>query len=530
MREEKELPSKEEIGKASNVSNSELAMAETDLETKETSEKAKELVLSKAKKELLEGNNLFESHSSPHKDKENALNHYRKALEFFMIVLKAESNAEHEATLKETIESILSKTESIRKELNIPLPTPQSFTDQDIPLVLERMHDKKEVEGEEFVEFEVGINVERVKCYSILNHQRELIAEGSLQILKMKGGEKKEEHENDADSGKISLLKIGAFEFPLTKSIPCLGTARGNYIIPMSGSSFYGFVLPDEIPDAYINVFESLLKETCNLEKQSPAQESKSSQKVEEDLNSLSEKNSVALTSKDSNEMVVNGLETTANIIGVGAEYAVWGIQWGSKLIASGIHMGGQYLISNTQKAETAHKPIPAVAATINAATYISPYAVKVSRGLVTGMATAAETLGSAIGNQIFKKGDGEKGMFSGPKTEAAKHIGQTTLMAVSNIWEALEDAGQDLVVATSTTTSQFVDHKLGEEAAKLTEKSFGVALDSLHTAYNVKNLGIKKLAKRVAAETGKGAVISYAKTISSGSNNEVEMKTIKNS
>lgn len=46
----------------------------------------------------------------------------------------------------------------------------------------------------------------------------------------------------------------------------------------------------------------------------------------------------------------------------------------------------------------------------------------------------------------------------------------------------------------------------MGPEHAKLTEQSFSVALDSLQTVVNVKSLGMKKLARRVARETGKGA------------------------
>lgn len=89
----------------------------------------------------------------------------------------------------------------------------------------------------------------------------------------------------------------------------------------------------------------------------------------------------------------------------------------------------------------------------------------------------------------------------------------------------------------------QVVDHKMGAEHAKLTEQSFAVALDSLQTVHNIKSLGVKKLAKRVARETGKGAggflhrcrgsklkctVMSWAQSkMIAAAENAVEMKAI---
>jgi hypothetical protein len=49
---------------------------------------------------------------------------------------------------------------------------------------------------------------------------------------------------------------------------------------------------------------------------------------------------------------------------------------------------------------------------------------------------------------------------------------------------------------------------RYGAEASKTTEEGFQVAVDLVQTTYNMKDVGVKKLAKKMVKETGK----SYGK------------------
>ena len=68
--------------------------------------------------------------------------------------------------------------------------------------------------------------------------ERRLLGKGVLKILKCMAPEElyllQLQPENDENQ----------FQFPLTKSIPCLGTSPGYYIFPMPGDLFYGVVFP----------------------------------------------------------------------------------------------------------------------------------------------------------------------------------------------------------------------------------------------------------------------------------------------
>ena len=85
---------------------------------------------------------------------------------------------------------------------------------------------------EDEVESDVILNINGVNCYSLIGNERSLIATGTLQLLKLR------------DNDNMHILKLDEFEFPLTKSIPCLRSSRGYFMVPMPGNIFYGFVFP----------------------------------------------------------------------------------------------------------------------------------------------------------------------------------------------------------------------------------------------------------------------------------------------
>src|SRR5689334_4414300 len=58
------------------------------------------------------------------------------------------------------------------------------------------------------MECEVLMNVDHVNCFSVMGKDKELIASGTLQLLKTR------------ESGGLHFLKLEEFEFPLTKQVP----------------------------------------------------------------------------------------------------------------------------------------------------------------------------------------------------------------------------------------------------------------------------------------------------------------------
>jgi len=122
----------------------------------------------------------------------------------------------------------------------------------------------------------VLFTVEMVQCFSLLSQNKQLIAEGTLQILKIPEqtiSEREEITRVPASIANLHLLRIGNFVFPLTKAIPCLRMSKGYYVVPTPENTFYGFVMPKDLPEQYIYVFESILESICLFRKLSTFEE-----------------------------------------------------------------------------------------------------------------------------------------------------------------------------------------------------------------------------------------------------------------
>lgn len=91
-------------------------------------------------------------------------------------------------------------------------------------------------------------------------------------------------------------------------------------------------------------------------------------------------------------------------------------------------------------------------------------------------------------------------------------------LRCLVNIWDALEDAGKLILKETGTQTVSIVETKYvlefyvvsansffryGAHAAEVTKEGMKVTGDIIQTAYNIDQLGVKKIAKKAASRTG---------------------------
>jgi len=85
--------------------------------------------------------------------------------------------------------------------------------------------------------------------------------------------------------------------------------------------------------------------------------------------------------------------------------------------------------------------------------------------------------------------------------------VGKTSLRAFIDIWEAAEQAGRQLLAESRTVTVDIIHQKYGLEAAQAARDGLAVTGDVIETAYNVNQLGIKKIAQRTARHTGQHTV-----------------------
>jgi len=277
------------------------------------------------------------------------------------------------------------------------------------------------------------------------------------------------------------------------------------------GNVVYGFVFPSDIPDAYLAVFEAKLSTVCTF-------------KTEAEGGELAAAAAAARAQPQAGTQVAvippagpvgqpAALSTrVASTVFTGSQYVVAGIQSGTQTLGSAIQKGGELLKSKLTAADSPAQVNQRLANTIHVASKASPYVVKVSRALITGLVLVAEKIGEAAAEGVMRTPLGVKinagsSAVGHERIDAAKEVGRAGLAAVVNVWEALESSGRALVSQVSQSTVAVVEHKYGKDAAQLTGESLSVAVDLVETAYNVKQVGVKKLAKRVAKSAGKNYV-----------------------
>lgn len=119
--------------------------------------------------------------------------------------------------IKQKVTQILDRAETIKKILKDSKNSSNQFLTQKsnssfsypennglyIYVISEFLINKHSIP--EMTECTILMNVQGIKCFSIVGTDKQLIAEGNLQLLKTK------------DLNQLHLLKLDEFEFPLTK-------------------------------------------------------------------------------------------------------------------------------------------------------------------------------------------------------------------------------------------------------------------------------------------------------------------------
>jgi hypothetical protein len=424
-------------------------------------------------------------------DLQTAFLGYQKAIEMFISLMKTENNQQRKALMKRKAQELLDRAETIKKILKEPNMTGAKPVEE---------ANESSQENKEQTECSILMTLQGVRCYSIVGTERQLIASGPVQLLKT------------LDGSDLHFLRLDEFEFPLTKEVPCLRVSKGYYMLPMPGNVFYGFVFPSDIPDAYLDVFEKHLSDTCNFR----ISQSQTSQAQPETVPPQSSSQELVVRQPSNNALAVASMPTVspkvttiANGIEQGGRYLASGIQMTGEYLASGIQSTGEYLKTKIVPNEEPSKVHPGISTTLKYASYVSPYCVKVSKGLVNGLVTIAKEVGKASAQsiaetEIWKRStSGSQSFISPSKMQAAKEIGKASLSAFVNVWDSLDTSGRILLDSTKRTTVDVVTHKYGPEAGEAVNHGLKVGVDVIETGYTLKNMGLKKFSKTALLTTG---------------------------
>ncbi|KAJ5070348.1 spartin [Anaeramoeba ignava] len=391
--------------------------------------------------------------------------------------------------------------------------------------------------------------IDNVIVRKINDNSKQILTQGKLQILKALY----EQHE-------IMLLKINEIVSPLLKTKSFMKVAPLSYAFPLNENEFAGILLPKNIDEDSVDLFETFLYELTEFwsvddedenedqeTNQNPKEETKKPETktkhrkkhtkptkdsesdedqvyYEDYLNQLEEEKMVEEFQTEKPSQITSNQEIKkedqlefdesihpmgpiiGNKIRKGGAFVSKMLVSGAKKGGNLIRKGGEKLTTKIKKNEKEWKPSEKTKQRMETTKAISGGIVEVSTLLLKGAVETARYAGKGANTLIKKTNVGQKlkENTSGPKMKAVKEIGISTIDAGLNIFDGIIQSGKEIVKSTSDSVSTVVGHKYGEEAANFSRRGGEVAQDVTQTVGNLSSLTKRGIATAVVKESYK--------------------------
>ena len=153
---------------------------------------------------------------------------------------------------------------------------------------------------------------------------------------------------------------------------------------------------------------------------------------------------------------------------------------------------------------------------------HVSKAAVGVSSALVKGVRAMALSIGNSVAEAVNETGIGKKfgsGNESKPALRAAKQVVVNTVVAVDTLHTSLASAGRILLTDVSATTVDVVAHRYGDEVGDVTGESLQAVGNVIQAGANVRQIGVKSMAKVAAKGTAKGVLTGEKQDVDANGN-----------
>jgi hypothetical protein len=287
------------------------------------------------------------------------------------------------------------------------------------------------------------------------------------------------------------------------------------------------------MPDVYLTLFENMIIPNCNFRRtekeiqtvklnhlvvEEPEDGTKQSIEITyEEITMENKERSIELVGEG---QIILFQETNTVITKENLDSVAEKVEIGGKMLTHGILKGGTYLQEGIQyygnkirdQVDVGNVEVPDILKkSLSYTREVTPIVSTLS-GVVTGtVAGVASKIGTFIGNAAYSaatsgsgEGGGDPDSFMGklksvvndPRTQASFNIGRHGVNAISNVFDALEEAGLGILGATGSATSVVVEKRFGSDMAGMITDSVAITTDVLKTTSNIKSMGAKSLLK----------------------------------
>lgn len=177
--------------------------------------------------------------------------------------------------------------------------------------------------------------------------------------------------------------------------------------------------------------------------------------------------------------------------------------------------------ITSTAAAVAAHLPpasapltvSPATMAGLDHARTATRATVVVTAGMVEAGAALARGLGAwaaAAATSALAGTGGARalaGAHASPVGRAVQTVGASGMVAFKDVWDGLEDAARLVGGAGAQATRTLMHARYGDAGNEVTDASIGIAGDLGEVALNVRQMGVKGIIRKTAAEAAMAAL-----------------------
>ena len=204
-----------------------------------------------------------------------------------------------------------------------------------------------------------------------------------------------------------------------------------------------------------------------------------------------------------------------AAVVGAG-QWAATGLVLGARMAGGGVRRAGSAMASRSRKGRQA-KPSEdtevskSTLRNIRRARMASSAAVLVTRGLVVTMTELTKGMARAVGALV---GESEAGKAAGKRlagsstAQGLKRVGLAGLVAVSDLWDALEEGLLTVGGDIGEATEEAVGARYGAAAASATREGMMVAGDAGQTLLNLRRAAPVGLAVNASKTAARRAVL----------------------
>lgn len=171
-----------------------------------------------------------------------------------------------------------------------------------------------------------------------------------------------------------------------------------------------------------------------------------------------------------------------------GSQYVSVALVKGAVILGRSIHSGGEYIKAKLTPRENPVQLSDKTHGRIAGVRKFGAATVRVSTAVVAGVYQVASTVADTIATEIKDTKFGKKLADDNatPTVKAAKAAVKGGVHAISNIHEALWDAGAILITNAGQTTADVIDHKYGNEAGDASRETMLAARDLGTAARNM--------------------------------------------